>query len=55
MSRQTLGALTIANTPSQLSAWVRDPQRFKPGNKMPALHVSGPEFTQLMAFLRSLK
>jgi cytochrome c oxidase subunit 2 len=55
MSRKTLGALTIPNTPSYLSAWVRDPQHYKPGNKMPALELSGPEFAQLMSFLRSLR
>jgi cytochrome c oxidase subunit II len=55
MSRKTLGALTIANTPGQLRAWVRDPQQFKPGNRMPALQLNGPELTRLMSFLRSLK
>jgi cytochrome c oxidase subunit 2 len=55
MSRQTLGALTIPNTPDELRAWVLDPQKFKPGNKMPALQLRGPELTQLMTFLRSLK
>jgi cytochrome c oxidase subunit 2 len=55
MSRKTLGALTIPNTRKDLGAWVRDPQHFKPGNKMPALQISGRDFTELMAFLRSLK
>jgi cytochrome c oxidase subunit 2 len=55
MTRRTLGALTIPNTPGYLSAWVRDPQHLKPGNKMPALQLNGPELTQLMNFLRSLK
>jgi cytochrome c oxidase subunit 2 len=55
MSRQTLGALTIPNTRNDLSAWVLDPQKFKPGNKMPALQLRGPELTQLVTFLRSLK
>jgi cytochrome c oxidase subunit II len=55
MSRKTIAALTIPNTSAYLRAWVRDPQRFKPGNKMPALQLEGPELTQLMDFLRSLK
>jgi cytochrome c oxidase subunit II len=55
MSRQTLAALTIPNTPNYLGAWVIDPQQFKPGNKMPGLQLKGPEFTQLINFLRTLK
>jgi cytochrome c oxidase subunit 2 len=55
MSRQTLAALTIPNTRGYLGAWVLDPQQFKPGNRMPALHVKPRDFTQLMHFLRSLK
>jgi cytochrome c oxidase subunit 2 len=55
MSRQTLGALTIPNTRNYLGAWVLDPQQFKPGNKMPALHIGKRDFTQLMTFLRGLR
>jgi cytochrome c oxidase subunit 2 len=55
MTRKTLGALTIPNTRNYLGAWVLDPQQFKPGNKMPALKIPGPQFTRLIAFLRSLK
>src|SRR4051794_2871441 len=55
MDRKTLGALTIPNTRKSLGAWVLDPQQFKPGNRMPALQLKGPELTQLMNFLRSLK
>jgi cytochrome c oxidase subunit 2 len=55
MSRKTLAALTIPNTPNYLGAWVIDPQQFKPGNKMPGLQLKGAEFTQLINFLRSLK
>jgi cytochrome c oxidase subunit II len=55
MTRKTLGALTIPNTRNYLGAWVLDPQQFKPGNKMPALHLKGPEFTKLVNFLRSLR
>jgi cytochrome c oxidase subunit 2 len=55
MTRKSLGALTIPNTRNYLGAWVLDPQQFKPGNKMPALRLRGPEFDELMTFLRSLK
>ena len=55
MSRKTLGALTIPNAPKDLSAWVRDPQQFKPGNKMPQLGIPRAQFNELMTFLRSLR
>jgi cytochrome c oxidase subunit 2 len=54
-TRKTLGALTIPNTRSDLGAWILDPQKFKPGNKMPALAISQPDQTKLVNFLRSLK
>ena len=34
-TRSTLGAGTLPNTPEHLAAWIRDPQRVKPGNQMP--------------------
>ena len=55
MTRKTLAALTIPNTRNFLGAWVLDPQRFKPGNKMPALKIPGRDYAQIMSFLRSLK
>jgi len=54
-TRKTLAALTIPNTRSYLGAWILDPQQFKPGNKMPALQLSGTDQTQILDFLRSLK
>jgi cytochrome c oxidase subunit 2 len=54
-SRKTLAALTIPNTRNYLGAWVLDPQQFKPGNKMPGLRLSGPQFDQLMTFLGGLE
>jgi cytochrome c oxidase subunit 2 len=55
MTRKTLGALTIPNTRNYLGPWVLDPQKFKPGNKMPALNIPGRQYTQIMSFLRRLK
>ena len=55
MSRTTLAAGTIANTRDDLANWIIDPQHFKPGNKMPALNISGPDLDALLAYLRSLK
>jgi cytochrome c oxidase subunit 2 len=53
--RKTLAALTIPNTPAQLRAWIKDPQHFKPGNKMPGLRLQDSELTQLTTFLGGLK
>ncbi len=55
MSRTTLAAGTIANTRDNLANWIIDPQEFKPGNKMPALDITGPDLDALLAYLRSLK
>jgi cytochrome c oxidase subunit 2 len=55
MSRTTLAALTIPNRPGELEDWVRDPQHVKPGNKMPALDLSGPDLQRVLAYLESLR
>jgi cytochrome c oxidase subunit 2 len=34
---------------------VLDPQNVKPGAKMPALELSGPEFHALLDYLESLR
>jgi cytochrome c oxidase subunit 2 len=54
-SRTTLAAVTIPNTPARLAAWIRDPQHVKPGNRMPALDLSGSEVDALVAYLESLR
>lgn len=54
-SRQSLGALTLPNTPERLRAWIRDPQRWKPGNQMPTLDLSDAQVAQLTAYLESLR
>jgi cytochrome c oxidase subunit 2 len=55
MSRQTLAANTIPNTPAYLGAWIADPQHFKPGNKMPRLDIPKPQLRRLLGFLEGLK
>ncbi len=54
-NRTTLAALAIPNRKGYLGGWVLDPQHVKPGNKMPALDLSGPEFQDLLAYLESLR
>jgi cytochrome c oxidase subunit 2 len=54
-TRTTLAALTIPNRPDDLAGWVRDPQRFKPGNRMPALGLREPDLQHVVAYLESLR
>jgi len=54
--RQTLAALTIPNTPTYLHDWIRDSQRFKPGNQMPSFGgLPEQELRELVAYLEQLK
>jgi cytochrome c oxidase subunit II len=53
--RTTLAAATIPNNPGSLSAWIEDPQHFKPGNKMPPTPLSGDQLGALVAYLEGLR
>ncbi|HEU4697814.1 MAG TPA: cytochrome c oxidase subunit II [Gemmatimonadales bacterium] len=56
MSRQTLAAGTIPNTPGYLEAWVTDAQAFKPGALMPSLpHFDGAELRAITRYLEGLR
>jgi cytochrome c oxidase subunit II len=55
MSRQTLAATEVPLTPETLRDWIRDPQKLKPGNKMPAVKVGDEQLNQMVAYLASLK
>ncbi len=54
-SRHTLGALTIPNDHAHLTDWVANPQRIKPGNKMPGLNLSRQQLRQVVTFLEGLR
>ena len=54
-SRQSLGALTLPNTPERMREWIRDPQRSKPGAQMPALELTDAQVSRLAAYLEELK
>jgi cytochrome c oxidase subunit II len=54
-SRSTIAALTLANTPENLAEWIRHPQRFKPGAKMPDLRLSDADWSALASYLRTLR
>jgi cytochrome c oxidase subunit II len=54
-SRTSLAALTIPNDAAHLRAWIADPQRIKPGSKMPAVPLTGRQLDDLTAYLASLR
>ena len=54
-SRTMLAAGMWPNTPENVAEWVKDPQRLKPGVKMPALGVSDEQAKAIAAYLTSLK
>jgi len=43
----------LANTPANLVAWIRDPQRIDPGNVMPTLGVTPQDARDIAAYLYS--
>jgi len=54
-SRQTIASGILPNTPAALGGWISDPQTIKPGAKMPATNLSGPQLNAVVAYLGSLK
>lgn len=54
-SRTTLAAGMWPNTPTNVAAWVRDPQGLKPGVKMPDLGLTDEQAKALAAYLTGLK
>lgn len=55
MSRATLGAGTLANTPGNLLGWIQDPQDAKPASLMPNQYLSAQQLTDVLAYLETLK
>jgi cytochrome c oxidase subunit II len=53
-SRTTIAAGTLPNTRGHLGGWVLDPQRIKPGAKMPPNQLAADELHALLAYLESL-
>jgi cytochrome c oxidase subunit 2 len=54
MSRGTLAAGTLPNTPGHLAGWIADPQGVKPGNHMPQIDMSGADLNAIRSFLQTL-
>ncbi len=55
MSRHTIAAGAAVNTVENLRLWVKDPDSFKPGSQMPAMHLTDEQLDQLVAYLTTLK
>lgn len=53
--RTWLGAVTIKNTPKNLTEWIRDSQAIKRGNIMPPFDLPQSELSALVAYLESLR
>ena len=54
-SRATLAAGTIPNDRVHLRAWLQDPQKIKPGARMPTLPLSPRALDALVSYLETLK
>jgi len=54
MSRRTIASGTLPNNGAALTGWVSNPQAIKPGARMPATNLSGPELVELRAYLETL-
>lgn len=55
MTRKTIAAGLLPNTPGNLSGWIANPQTIKPGALMPDLMLSGPELASIRNYLETLK
>jgi cytochrome c oxidase subunit 2 len=54
-SSYTLAAGTLKNTRGNLAGWIVDPQKIKPGVRMPPNDLSGTELQALLSYLETLK
>jgi cytochrome c oxidase subunit II len=54
-SRRTIAAGTLPNTRGALAGWIVDPQRIKPGAKMPANALAPKDLDALLTYLQGLK
>lgn len=54
-SAYTIAAGSLKNTRGNLGGWIVDPQRIKPGVRMPPNDLSGSDLQALLSYLGSLK
>jgi cytochrome c oxidase subunit 2 len=53
--RRTLAAGTLPNTRANLAGWIVDPQRIKPGARMPPNELSPDDLQAVLAYLEGLR
>jgi cytochrome c oxidase subunit 2 len=54
-SNSTIAAGTLANTRENLTNWIRNPQAFKPGVRMPPAPLGPVQLNALVSYLETLK
>ena len=54
MSRQTIAATEVPMNAATLRDWIKDPQKLKPGNKMPTIKLTDTQMDQMVAYLTTL-
>jgi cytochrome c oxidase subunit 2 len=54
MSRDTIAAGILPNTPDNVRRWIENPEKFKPGSLMPAMGLGERELTAVTAYMASL-
>ena len=54
-SRSTLAAGTLPNDPEHMRRWLENPQRVKPGNRMPVMSLAPEDLDALVAYLGTLQ
>lgn len=55
MSRKTIAAGAVENTPQNLERWIESPDAFKPGSLMPPMHLSAEQLREVTAYLTTLR
>ncbi|MEO7115864.1 MAG: cytochrome c oxidase subunit II [Caldimonas sp.] len=55
MSRHTIAAGMLPNTPGNLAAWIANSQAIKPGSRMPSLALSGHDLSAVVTYLQTLR
>jgi cytochrome c oxidase subunit 2 len=55
MSRDTIASGAKPNTPENLRRWIKDPNTFKPGSKMPAMGLSDQELDAVTQYMETLR
>ena len=54
-SRRTIAAGTLPNTRGNLAGWIVDPQKIKPGTRMPPNQLKPADLQAMLAYLETLK